>query len=253
MAHGRTPSSSYSWLPIWLALMLVAVAIWISGRGRSSVVVQAPEITSTAPNLPAASGPAAVESNDDAATTQSVASSGQFLTTIRRPAGPPVIKLDQVDPHGRTGTIACSTCHSVREPNHANRAQDLDQFHQNMPMAHGTLTCYSCHNPDDTDTLRLADSTTVAYPDVMTMCAQCHGPQMRDFERGAHGGMNGYWDLSRGPRTRNNCIDCHDPHLPKFPAMKPTFKPRDRFLKASNVHEKDTADGHPVPSEVDHE
>jgi predicted CXXCH cytochrome family protein len=102
-----------------------------------------------------------------------------------------------------------------------------------MPLAHGMLACYSCHNPDDADALRLADGTSVAYPDVMTLCAQCHGTQARDYEHGAHGGMNGYWDLTRGPRTRNNCIDCHDPHSPEFPSMQPTFKPRDRFLDPS--------------------
>ncbi|MCA9290696.1 MAG: hypothetical protein KDA25_06185, partial [Phycisphaerales bacterium] len=99
-----------------------------------------------------------------------------------------------------------------------------------MSFVHGDLACYSCHNPDDANTLRRADQTTVAYPDVKTLCAQCHGAKARDYDHGAHGGMNGYWDLTRGPRTRNTCIDCHDPHVPKFPMMIPTFKPRDRFL-----------------------
>lgn len=167
----------------------------------------------------------------------------RFVVSIRRPTGPPSIELTTADPQGRLGTIACSTCHSVREPDFKNRTPaDLDQFHQGMPLSHGSLTCYSCHNPDDADTLRLADSTVVAYPDVMTLCAQCHGPQARDYQHGAHGGMNGYWDLSRGGQTRNNCIDCHDPHVPKFPSMQPTFKPRDRFLQPSSSH---TSPSHP--------
>ncbi|WP_442510958.1 hypothetical protein SH528x_002609 [Novipirellula sp. SH528] len=158
-------------------------------------------------------------------------SAGLFVATIRRPDGPPRIDSGVMDPQGRSGTVACSTCHSVREPNFANRSPaDLDQFHQGMSFAHGSTTCYSCHNSGDADTLRLADSTTVEYVDVMTLCAQCHGSQWRDYQHGAHGGMNGYWDLTRGPQTRNNCIDCHDPHVPAFPKMKPTFKPRDRFL-----------------------
>ncbi|MGI9457565.1 MAG: cytochrome c3 family protein [Aeoliella sp.] len=163
----------------------------------------------------------------------------RFATLIRKPTGPPVIELKEPDPQGRIGVIACSTCHSVREPNPANRAPaDLDQFHLSMEFAHGKLTCLSCHNPQDYDTLRLADETTVEYPEVMTLCAQCHGPQATAYEHGAHGGMSGYWDLSRGPRTRNNCIDCHDPHQPKFPSMVPTFKPRDRFLDAAPAHQE---------------
>jgi len=148
-----------------------------------------------------------------------------------------VIELQQADPQGRPISIACSTCHGVRQPDFTNRRPaDLEQFHQNMPMAHGNLACYACHNPSDTDTLRLADSSTVEYPDVLTLCAQCHGSQAEDYKHGVHGGMSGYWDLSRGPRVRNNCIDCHDPHVPKFPKMQPTFKPRDRFLAPLAPH-----------------
>jgi hypothetical protein len=70
----------------------------------------------------------------------------------------------------------------------------------------------------------------VEFADVMKLCAQCHGPQFRDYQHGAHGGMNGYWDLSRGGRSRNNCIDCHDPHAPAYVGAIPAPRPRDRFL-----------------------
>jgi hypothetical protein len=119
----------------------------------------------------------------------------------------------------------------MRVANLENRSpSDLKQFHQNMPLAHGQLACYACHNADDSDTLRLADGSVVEYADVMSLCAQCHGTQAKSYAHGSHGGMTGYWDLSRGGRVRNNCIDCHDPHVPQFPEMQPTFKPRDRFL-----------------------
>ena len=163
--------------------------------------------------------------------------SKRFKTTVRKPTGPPVIELVEPDPQGRVGTLACSACHNLLEPNPATRrTEELDQFHQQLNFAHGNLTCLACHNPSDYDTLRLADGATVVYPDVMTLCAQCHGPQATAYEHGAHGGMNGYWDLNLGPRTRNNCIDCHAPHQPKFPQMSPTFKPRDRFLEPVNAH-----------------
>jgi len=148
---------------------------------------------------------------------------------IKRPEGPPRLSLDERDALGRPVTVACSTCHTIREPNPDNRSTaQLDEFHQGLTVAHGSLTCLSCHNRDNYDTLRLADGASLAYEEVMMLCAQCHGPQWRDYQRGAHGGMAGHWDLTRGPRTRNNCIDCHDPHVPAFPRMIPTFKPRDR-------------------------
>ena len=62
------------------------------------------------------------------------------------------------------------------------------------------------------------------------LCAQCHGTQARDYAHGAHGGMSGYWDTTRGEQVRNQCTHCHAPHAPAYPHMRPTFKPRDRFL-----------------------
>jgi hypothetical protein len=40
--------------------------------------------------------------------------------------------------------------------------------------------------------------------------------------------MVGYWDLAKGGRIRNNCIDCHHPHAPKYPIVTPAPRPRDR-------------------------
>lgn len=152
-----------------------------------------------------------------------------YAVSIRSPSGPPRLKLSSADPQGRQGEVACTTCHSVREPQFQNTADELDQFHQGLAVVHGKLACYGCHAPNDMDVLRLADGTPVEYKDVMTLCSQCHGTQATAYAHGAHGGMNGYWDLSRGPQVKNNCIDCHDPHWPAFPKMIVGFKPKDRF------------------------
>jgi len=158
---------------------------------------------------------------------------------VNRPAGPPRVVVDTIDSAqgGGTVTVACGTCHATRTPDRANATSaDLDEFHQGLQFAHGGSTCLSCHDASNYDRLRLADGRPVEFVDVLTLCAQCHGPQYRDWEHGAHGGMSGYWDLTRGPRTRNNCVDCHDPHAPAFPRMRPTFKPIDRFLTGSGAH-----------------
>jgi formate-dependent nitrite reductase cytochrome c552 subunit len=131
--------------------------------------------------------------------------------------------------HGQPVFAACSTCHTTTKPNlDTSRTEDLDQFHQGLNYNHGNLTCLSCHNSTDYDSLRLADTRPVAFADSMTLCSQCHGPQRRDYDMGLHGGMNGYWDLTRGGRTRNTCINCHDPHAPAFPLVLPVLPPRDR-------------------------
>ncbi len=183
--------------------------------------------------------------------SQDISSPGPtpFSVLINKPAGPPRIELAGTDPQGRTGSVACSTCHAIRQPNYANvSATTLDEFHQGMTFSHGTIACYACHNPDDADALRLADGTRIAYENVMTLCSQCHGPQATAFSHGAHGGMNGFWDLSRGSQTKNNCIDCHDPHAPSYPKMIVGFKPKDRFNQPSE-HDQEHAgaeshDGH---------
>ncbi len=165
---------------------------------------------------------------------------------IRKPSGPPRIELAGMDPQGRIGSVACSTCHAVRKPNLENvSAATLDEFHQGMTFHHGKITCYACHNPDDSDALRLADGKSVAYENVLTLCAQCHSKQAESFAHGAHGGMNGHWDLTRGPQMKNNCIDCHDPHAPTYPKMIVGFKPKDRFNDPlDNHHDHEGAESH---------
>lgn len=162
-----------------------------------------------------------------------------FPVSINRPTGKLGI-LSGTNPHGEDLQIACSTCHAGRQPNSENRVTaDLKEFHNTTAVMHGEISCLSCHNPDDYDSFRLADGTKVEYANVMQLCAQCHGSQMRDYENGVHGGMTGHWDRTKGPQQKLNCVDCHFAHQPKFPQMQPDFKPRDRFLSPSHqTHSK---------------
>ena len=175
-------------------------------------------------------------------TRQTSAESGAalFPTIIRQPAGPPRIQTGTTDSHGNAISVGCSTCHTTRTPNVGSKvAADLTEFHTGMKFSHGNVSCLSCHNSTDYDALKLADGSRVEFTNVMTLCAQCHGSQMTDYEHGAHGGMSGFWDKTKGPGTKNNCVDCHNPHAPQFPKMRPTFKPKDRFLndqKAEAAH-----------------
>ena len=157
-------------------------------------------------------------------------------TTIHTPMAPPAVETGEVDTHGRPILANCTTCHATRPPNvRTDRGDQLTEFHLGLTMQHGALTCLSCHNSDNYEQLRLADGRPLEFPHVMQLCAQCHGPQYRDYQHGAHGGMNGYWDLSRGPRYRNNCIDCHNPHAPQYPKVRPVLRPKDRFMATSRT------------------
>lgn len=213
-----------------LCLSMVAIlagAAWINSRPPAD----SQEFTGLAANSRALSPTNSIP--DQAGN----ASARLFAVAVRQPSGPPRIDLGIKNEHGEAVTAACSTCHSTRQPNLDTRTPgDLDEFHGGLNFAHGNLNCLSCHNPGDYDSLRLADGSRLEFADVMTLCSQCHGTQRRDYDHGVHGGMNGYWDLKQGPRTRNNCVDCHDPHAPKFPSMRRTFFPRDRFLNAEQDH-----------------
>lgn len=163
--------------------------------------------------------------------TSTVDENRLYETFIRNPAGSPSVKTGLLDPHGQPISVACNTCHATRPPNAELRVGgNLAIFHQGLKGNHGNLTCVSCHDSNEGyQTLRLADGKSLPFTEVMQLCAQCHGPQFRDYSHGAHGGMTGYWDLTQGPRQRNNCIDCHDPHSPKYPTVRPARGPQDRF------------------------
>lgn len=157
--------------------------------------------------------------------------------TIRPAPSAPRLDLGTTDSSGKSVSVACGTCHSTTTPNIArNSADGLLAPHLGLKYKHGNLTCLSCHNSTDYDTLRLADSRSLGFADVMTLCGQCHGPQKRDYDRGSHGGMNGHWDLTKGSRVRNNCVNCHDPHHPVFPLVLPVLPPRDRISVPKSSH-----------------
>ena len=170
------------------------------------------------------------------------AAEGRHAVEVHKPAGPPVFHTGIKDAHGASVTIACAECHKTRQPNPENRlGRPMAFFHQDLKGAHGSLACVACHNAaEGHGTLRLADGTALPYTEVMQLCAQCHGPQYRDYRHGAHGGMAGHWDLTRGGRTRANCIDCHNPHAPKYQPVQPAKGPNDRGTareKESGHHE----------------
>ena len=83
------------------------------------------------------------------------------------------IETGQLDSRGRELRVACTTCHGVRDagapfPEHA---ADLREFHNGLVVDHGALGCQSCHVAfgGSEPRLRLADGTTVATRDAMSL------------------------------------------------------------------------------------
>jgi hypothetical protein len=156
-------------------------------------------------------------------------------TVIHIPERLTGIATGQTDARGQPVRVGCATCHSLRQPERLPTSPtELDEFHQGLELVHGNLTCGSCHVLGDQTELHLADGTRIAMVEAMQLCRQCHGTQARDYDRGAHGGMSGHWDLSAGDRLRNHCIDCHDVHQPAFRPSHPVLPPRDRGTRGGS-------------------
>jgi cytochrome c553 len=148
---------------------------------------------------------------------------------INHPEGLPLVDSGKRAQDGSIISVRCNTCHENKDSNReTNSGSQLQEFHQKMQFNHGSLSCVSCHNSENYETLHLADGKSLEFRDTMQLCAQCHGPQYRDYRNGSHGGMSGYWDLNRGSRKRNTCTDCHSAHVPAYPKVLPVFPPKIR-------------------------
>lgn len=139
------------------------------------------------------------------------------------------IHLDKTPPRAVTGldlkrmgwTYDCMECHRhVDEPNSFQRPMEIE--HENIVLEHGNNRfCLNCHHATNRNAFTDYDGAEIPEHDVTLLCAKCHGPKHRDWQAGVHGRQNGYWDASKGPRTKLRCIQCHDPHHPAFAPMKP--------------------------------
>jgi len=174
----------------------------------------------------------AASCNRDLASDPGQAAPGAPLFPVRVRVPPKLTSVEVTAGQAQSVRLACVTCHSSRGPAPAPESvAQLREFHTGLSFQHGTLRCVSCHSPSaPSERFRLADGREIQTVEAIALCSQCHGPQRRSYERGAHGGMRGYWDLSRGARERNTCVDCHDPHVPKFVGGKPVHLPKDRFF-----------------------
>lgn len=122
-------------------------------------------------------------------------------------------------------TYFCNDCHRIFT-NPDDTPRELAQ-HEHIKLEHGLNNrCFNCHHPTDRNSFVDDFGKPIPYDEPERLCAKCHGPVYRDWTNGSHGRTNGYWDGSLGPRERQTCSACHDPHTPAFPSMRPAPGPR---------------------------
>jgi len=133
----------------------------------------------------------------------------------------------------------CMECHKLLQARwHYDRPM---VEHENIKLAHGdNRFCLNCHHPTNRNAFVDYDGSEIKEADVFLLCAKCHGPTYRDWKAGVHGRRNGYWDPSKGTQTRLRCIECHDPHSPKFAPMAPLpalkYPPRAAHPPSAEAH-----------------
>lgn len=138
-------------------------------------------------------------------------------TPVRKSRGLDLVKMGW--------TYDCMECHRLLKPRWHYEDRPMVE-HGDIVLDHGNNRfCLNCHHPENRNAFVDYDGAEIPEKNVVSLCAKCHGPTHRDWNAGAHGRRNGYWNTSMGTQTRLKCIQCHDPHEPEFGAMKPLSPP----------------------------
>ncbi|MFO1497235.1 MAG: hypothetical protein U1G07_02365 [Verrucomicrobiota bacterium] len=180
------------------------------------------------------------------------------LPKVARPLAkqPPVglasdTHLDKKPPRATKGldlvkagwTYNCMECHKLFPARWHYDDRSFNE-HKNIVLDHGNNRfCLNCHHPVNRNAFVDYDGAEIAQADVVKLCAKCHGTIYRDWLAGVHGRENGFWKADLGEKTKLRCIQCHDPHSPKFKAMQP-LPPLRYPSRAANPPPTGTA-GHP--------
>lgn len=116
----------------------------------------------------------------------------------------------------------CSDCHRNKTPNPTRRK--LVKEHTNIQLKHAekNIWCVNCHNLHNRDSLRLINGELIPFSRSFLLCGQCHGTIFRDWKVGVHGRRTGFWN---GEKVYRLCVDCHNPHSPRFKPIKPKSPP----------------------------
>ena len=146
------------------------------------------------------------------------------------------IESSMVDGLGRPVRVACVTCHGVRDAGPGSRRRELApgiSCGAHCPARSPCVRCLprgTCRRDADAAPGRRdgggdhrRDAPLRAMP----------WPRYQDYLHGSHGGMNGYWDLSRVRASCNHCVilprSTHRPEVPTLPAGAAAERPLHEF------------------------
>lgn len=132
-------------------------------------------------------------------------------------------RLEVPPPPFSEGIFPCSTCHQSMPTNRTRRI--LSGMHEEIVLKHDEQHrwCLDCHDAGNRDSLHLASGEPVSFEESYRLCGQCHGEKLRDWKAGVHGRRTGSWN---GAKSYLLCAHCHNPHQPRFRAIRPEPAPQ---------------------------
>lgn len=147
---------------------------------------------------------------------------GQTAVTSSKPAARHEEHLEVPPPPFSDGIFPCTTCHEGMPVNRVRRTLSM---HDDVVLKHDEehRWCLDCHDATNRDWLHLASGERVSFEESYRLCGQCHGEKLRDWRAGVHGRRTGNWN---GAKKYLLCAHCHNPHQPRFRALKPEPAPR---------------------------
>ncbi len=140
------------------------------------------------------------------------------------PAAPPPPdkpgQLQAEPPPFTPGIYPCTQCHTGP----GDRTRRELAFHDDIKFEHDAehRWCLDCHSNENRDVLHLSNGDPVPFTESYRLCGQCHGDKYRDWRVGVHGKRTGMWD---GQKTYFLCVNCHNPHSPRFKPLRPEPPP----------------------------
>jgi len=157
------------------------------------------------------------------ATAKAAPAQPETAAKAQKAPGPRPGEIQAEPPPFSEGIFPCTQCHEgAGDP----KRRELGAHEDVQAMFNHDSEnrwCLDCHDNQNRDVLRLASGAHVPFTESYRLCGQCHGDKYRDWRAGVHGKRVGQWD---GERTYFLCVNCHNPHSPRFKAIKPEPRPQ---------------------------
>jgi hypothetical protein len=113
----------------------------------------------------------------------------------------------------------CTACHTVALEQMRGAPGSAKRAHWDVKLQHApatVMTCATCHAQNGS--LHTLQGAPVDFDHSYRLCAQCHARQAQDWAAGAHGKRAAGW---APPRVVMACVQCHNPHQPRWDTRWP--------------------------------